>query len=87
MKSKIFVGLLCLFAGTFLLWDLNVAFGSVLAAMGISALVEVFTHNASRRYQLTAIEGTFRATAEGGDLHQVERELAEAMKNWQTGRP
>jgi len=80
MKKKYIIGFLCLALGACLLWDLNVALGVFLVALGVSALVEVYTANANPKYELTAIEGTFRATAKGNDREQVQRDLECALR-------
>lgn len=83
MKFKLFIALLCVFAGSYLVWGIDIAMGIGLASLGLFSLADILITKRAKRYKLTAIHGTFRADIEGNDLKQVERELGNAVKNWQ----
>ncbi len=84
MKSRFFVAFLCAFLAPYLIWDFKIAAGITLALIAAMSIADIVMTKRSKKYHLMAIEGTFRAEVEGNDLKQVERELDQAMKRWQT---
>lgn len=83
MKFKLFIALLCVFAGSYLVWGIDIAMGLGLASLGLFSLADILITKRAKRYKLTAIHGTFRADIEGNDLQKVEQDLDHAVRRWQ----
>ena len=83
MKLKLFIAVLCVAAGSYLIWGIDIAMGLGLVCLGVFSLADILITKRAKRYKLMAIHGTFRADIEGDNLKEVERELDLVVKNWQ----